>query len=76
MSFRCNAEQDVDSLLGHAVAAEIDIYGITKDDGISLGNRSAVKRVNMIRDVSCNLGDGCWRGTSTVILPYVVTMER
>ena len=39
---RRNAEQDMDSLLGHAVAAEIDVHHITKDDGISLGNRSTV----------------------------------
>ena len=52
-----NAEQDVDSLLGHAVAAEIDVHRVTKDDSISLGNRSAVKLRNLFRDICCNLGD-------------------
>lgn len=65
---RRNAEQDVDSLLDHAVAAEINIHCVTKDDGISLGNRSAVKLLNLFRDICCNLGDGCRRAVMTIHL--------
>ena len=65
---RRNAEQDVDSLLGHAVAAEIDIHRVTKDDGISLGNRSAMKLLNLIRDIRCNPGDGCRRVVMAIYL--------
>lgn len=48
-------------LLGYAVATEIDIHCIAKDNGISLGNWLFMKLFNLIRHISCNLGYGSWR---------------
>ena len=77
VSFRRNAEQDMDRFLGYAVATEIDIHCITKDDGISLGDWSFMKLFNLIRHISCNRGYGSWRvAMATHLLDKLCDLTR